>query len=154
MVDALRPFDDTLDPQLLAELASSSTKPVELITLRTDDNNRVAPMIGSVPGVVITPQAELLPTDDRFASAVVNQVKKAVIDRIDGVELREIDRRRLGAGDITVKRQDVAGLGDRVDRALRFEGGGIDVREIGVGLDNMPEPVQPEPARLHALEGA
>ncbi|MBV9353543.1 MAG: penicillin-binding transpeptidase domain-containing protein, partial [Mycobacterium sp.] len=84
VVDALRPFDDTLDPQLLAERASSSTKPVELITLRTDDNNRVAPMIGSLPGVVITPQAELLPTDDRFAPAVVNQVKKAVIDRIDG----------------------------------------------------------------------
>ncbi|HZE16468.1 MAG TPA: penicillin-binding transpeptidase domain-containing protein, partial [Mycobacterium sp.] len=84
VVDALRPFDDTLDPQLIAERASSSTKPLELITLRKDDNDRVAPAIGSLPGVVITPQADLLPTDDRFAPAVVNQVKKAVIEQLDG----------------------------------------------------------------------
>jgi len=85
LVDALHPFDDTLnDPQRLAEQASSSGKPLDLITLRTDDNNNVAPAIGSLPGVVITPQAELLPTDDHFAPALVNQVKKAVIDELDG----------------------------------------------------------------------
>jgi hypothetical protein len=84
VVDALRPFDDTLDPQRLAEQASSSTQPLDLITLRPDDHNRVAPAIGNLPGVVITPQADLLPTDDRFASAVISQVKKAVIDQLDG----------------------------------------------------------------------
>jgi Penicillin binding protein transpeptidase domain/NTF2-like N-terminal transpeptidase domain len=85
VVDALRPFDDTLnDPQRLAEQASSSAKPWDLITLRTDDNNKVAPAIGNLPGVVITPQAELLATDDRFAPALINQVKKAVIDELDG----------------------------------------------------------------------
>jgi hypothetical protein len=85
VVDALRPFDDTLnDPQRLAEQASSSAKPLDLITLRTDDNNNVAPAIGSLPGVVITPRDELLATDDRFAPALINQVKKAVIDELDG----------------------------------------------------------------------
>jgi Penicillin binding protein transpeptidase domain/NTF2-like N-terminal transpeptidase domain len=85
VVDALRPFDDTLnDPQRLAEQASSSGKPMDLITLRTDDNNKVAPAIGSQPGVVITPQAELLPTDYHFATALMSQVKKAVIDELDG----------------------------------------------------------------------
>jgi Penicillin binding protein transpeptidase domain/NTF2-like N-terminal transpeptidase domain len=85
VVDALRPFDDTLnDPQRLAEQASSSAKPLDLITLRTDDNNKVGPAIGNLPGVVITPQAELLPTDDRFAPVVIHQVKKAVIDKLDG----------------------------------------------------------------------
>jgi Penicillin binding protein transpeptidase domain/NTF2-like N-terminal transpeptidase domain len=85
VVDALRPFDDTLnDPQRLAEQASSSGKPMDLITLRTDDNNNVAPAIGNLPGVVITPQAELLPTDYHFASALMSQVKKAVIDELDG----------------------------------------------------------------------
>ncbi|MGB6511893.1 MAG: penicillin-binding transpeptidase domain-containing protein [Mycobacterium sp.] len=85
VVDALHPFDDTLnDPQRLAEQASSSGKPLDLITLRTDDNNNIAPAIGSLPGVVITPQAELLPTDYHFAPALVNQVKKAVIDELDG----------------------------------------------------------------------
>lgn len=85
VVDALRPFDDTLnDPQRLAEQASSSAKPLDLITLRTDDNNNVAPAIGNLPGVVITPQAELLPTDDRFAPALISQVKKAVVDQLEG----------------------------------------------------------------------
>ena len=84
VVDALRPFDDTLDPQRLAEQASSATEPVDLITLRPDDNNRVAPAIGQLPGVVVTPQADMLPTDDRFAPALVAQVKKTVIDELDG----------------------------------------------------------------------
>lgn len=84
VVEALRPFDDTLDPQLLAEQASSSPTPLDLITLRIDDNNKVAPAIGALPGVVITPQAELLPTDDRFAPALISEVKKAVVDELDG----------------------------------------------------------------------
>jgi hypothetical protein len=84
VVDALRPFDNTLDPQLLAEQASGTGKPVDLITLRVDDNNIVAPAIGTLPGVVITPQAELLPTDYHFAPALISQVKKAVIDELDG----------------------------------------------------------------------
>jgi hypothetical protein len=84
VVDALRPFDDTLDPQQLAEKASSATEALDLITLRPDDHSRVAPAIGSLPGVVITPQADLLPTDDHFAPTVITQVKKAVIDQLDG----------------------------------------------------------------------
>jgi cell division protein FtsI/penicillin-binding protein 2 len=84
VVDALRPFDNTLDPQRLAEQASSSTTPVDLVTLRPDDNNRVSPAIGHLPGVVVTPQPELLATDDGFAPALVDQVKKAVVNQLDG----------------------------------------------------------------------
>jgi cell division protein FtsI/penicillin-binding protein 2 len=81
--DALRQFDDTMDPQRLAEQASASTKPLELITLRPDDHNKVAGIDG-LPGVVVTPQADLLPTDDSFAPAIIGEVKKAVIDELDG----------------------------------------------------------------------
>ncbi|OBI42221.1 penicillin-binding protein [Mycobacterium kyorinense] len=85
VVDALHPFDDALnDPQLLAEQASSSATPLDLITLRADDNNAVAPAIGNLPGVVITPQAELLPTDEHFAPALISQVKQAVVGQLDG----------------------------------------------------------------------
>ena len=35
-----------------------------------------------MPGVVITPQAELLATDETFAPAIVNEVKKAVVDEL------------------------------------------------------------------------
>jgi Penicillin binding protein transpeptidase domain/NTF2-like N-terminal transpeptidase domain len=84
VVDALRPFDDTLDPQRLAEQASSSKDPLSLITLRQSDHDRVAGAIGALPGVVVTPQAELLPTDDSFAPQIVGQVKNAVVDELDG----------------------------------------------------------------------
>ncbi len=85
VVDVLHPFNDALnDPQLLAEQASSSTQPVDLVTLHPDDNDKVFPAIGRLPGIVITPQPEMLPTDPNFASTVVAQVKKAVIDQLDG----------------------------------------------------------------------
>jgi cell division protein FtsI/penicillin-binding protein 2 len=84
VADALRPFDDTMDAQRLAEQASSSAKPLDLITLRQSDRDRVSAVLGNRPGVVVTPQAELLPTDDRFAPAIINQVKKSVVDELDG----------------------------------------------------------------------
>jgi hypothetical protein len=84
VVDALRPFDDTLDPQRLAEEASSSKDPLSLITLRQSDRDQVAGVLGDRPGLVITPQAELMPTDDHFAPAIIGEVKKAVVDELDG----------------------------------------------------------------------
>ncbi len=73
VADALRPFDDTLDAQRLAEEASSSPDPLNLITLRQSDRDQVAAVLGNRPGVVITPQAELLPTDEHFAPAIVER---------------------------------------------------------------------------------
>ncbi len=86
VVDVLHPFNDTLtDPQLLAEKASSRTNPLDLgVTLHPDDNDKVFPAIGRLPGVVVTPQADMLPTDPHFAPAVIGAVKKAVIDQLDG----------------------------------------------------------------------
>lgn len=84
VADALRPFDPGMDAQRLAEQASSSAQPLSLITLRQSDHDRVAPAVAGLDGVVVTPQAELLPTDDKFAPAIVNEVKKAVIDELDG----------------------------------------------------------------------
>jgi Penicillin binding protein transpeptidase domain/NTF2-like N-terminal transpeptidase domain len=84
VADALRPFDDTMDAQRLAEEASSSPEPLSLITLRQSDRDQVAAVLENRPGVVITPQAELLPTDEHFAPAIISEVKKAVVDELDG----------------------------------------------------------------------
>ena len=84
VADALRPFDHMMDAQQLAEQASSSKEPLSLITLRQSDHDRVAAAVGALPGVLVTPQAELLPTDETFAPDIVNQVKNAVIDELDG----------------------------------------------------------------------
>jgi transpeptidase family protein/MecA-like transpeptidase family protein len=86
IVEALHPFNNTLtDPQLLAEQASSAPHPVDLgVTLQPDLNDKVFPAIGRLPGIVVTPQAAMLPTDPHFAPAVIGEVKKAVIDQLDG----------------------------------------------------------------------
>lgn len=84
VVDALRPFNDTLDPQRLAERASAVATPMELATLSKDDHDRVKPAIGHLPGVVVTPLADLLPTDPTFAPAIINEIKKTVINDLDG----------------------------------------------------------------------
>ncbi|MDT5390577.1 MAG: hypothetical protein QOE04_4218 [Mycobacterium sp.] len=84
VADALRPFDDTMDAQRLAEQASSLPQALDLITLRQSDHQRVSPVLANLPGVVITPQAELLPTDDGFAPEIISQVKKSVMDELDG----------------------------------------------------------------------
>lgn len=84
VVDALRPFDDTLDAQRLAEQATSSTRPMSLITLRQADHDSVKGALERLPGVVITPQDDMLATDDRFAPAIINEVKKSVVDELDG----------------------------------------------------------------------
>lgn len=84
VADQLRQFDDTLDPQRLAEQASSSSTPLDLITLRPADRDKVAGALDALPGVVVTPQADLLPTDDTFAPAIITEVKKSVIDELDG----------------------------------------------------------------------
>ena len=84
VADALRQFDPTMDAQRLAEVSSSSPGALDLITLRQSDHDRVAPALDNRPGVVVTPQAEMLPTDERFAPAIIGQVKKSVIDQLDG----------------------------------------------------------------------
>jgi cell division protein FtsI/penicillin-binding protein 2 len=84
VADALRPFDPGLDAQRLAEQASSSTGPLSLVILRQADHDRVAAALQQRPGVVITPQPAMQPTDDRFAPAIINQVKQAVADELDG----------------------------------------------------------------------
>ena len=89
VADALRPFDDTMDAQRLAEQASSSPHPLDLITLRQSDHQKVSAILADRPGVVITPQAELLPTDEGFAPEIVSQVKKSVLDELDGEEAGE-----------------------------------------------------------------
>ncbi len=84
VADVLRQFDNTLNPQRLAEQASSTKGPLDLITLRPSDHDKVARVLDALPGVVVTPQADMLPTDRGFAPAVVGEVKKAVLDELDG----------------------------------------------------------------------
>jgi cell division protein FtsI/penicillin-binding protein 2 len=123
VTDALRPFDDTLDAQRLAEQASSSKGALDLITLKQADHERVAPALANLPGVVISPQAELLPTDERFAPAIINEVKKSVVDELDGAAGWRIVSVNQNGGDVDVLNEVPAAPSPSVtislDRALQ-----------------------------------
>ncbi|MEZ0342779.1 penicillin-binding transpeptidase domain-containing protein [Mycobacterium sp. pV006] len=84
VAETLHRFDNTLDPQRLAEQASSSDGPLSLVTLRQADRDAVAGVLAPLPGVVITPQPDMVPTDDTFAPAVIADVKNSVADELDG----------------------------------------------------------------------
>lgn len=84
VADVLHQFDDQLNPQQLAERASSAKGPLDLITLRPSDHDKVALALDALPGVVVIPQPDMLPTEEDFAPAVVSEVKKAVLDELDG----------------------------------------------------------------------
>ncbi|OAN39649.1 penicillin-binding transpeptidase domain-containing protein [Mycolicibacterium iranicum] len=80
----LHRFDNTLDPQRLAEQASSTQGALSLVTLKQADHDAVSGALGALPGVVVTPQPEIVPTDETFAPALVNEIKKTVAEDLDG----------------------------------------------------------------------
>jgi hypothetical protein len=84
VADTLRRFDNTLDPQRLAEQASSVKGPLSLMTLKQADRDAVAPALGALPGVVLTAQPEMEPTDPTFAPTLLDSVEKTVADQLDG----------------------------------------------------------------------
>ncbi|MEI9897967.1 MAG: hypothetical protein WDN28_29950 [Chthoniobacter sp.] len=65
---------------------------------------------------------------------------RPVIQRVDGVELREVDRRRLGRRDEAVELINLI-------RGLV----GVHERGVHVGLDNVPKAIEAPRARLHAF---
>ena len=76
VADVPHQFDDQLNPQQLAERASSAKGPLDLITLRPSDHDKVALALDALPGVVVIPQPDMLPTEEDFAPAVVSEVKR------------------------------------------------------------------------------
>ncbi len=80
----LHRFDNALDPQRLAEQASSTPGSLSLVTLKQADHDAVAGALRALPGVVITPQPDMVPTDETFAPALVTEIKKTVADDLDG----------------------------------------------------------------------
>lgn len=84
VVDVLRPFGGPADPQLLAEQASATDAPLNLVTLNQEDNEKVATALTNHPGVIQNQLPELLPTDPGFAPALISEVKKSVVDDLDG----------------------------------------------------------------------
>ncbi|NLV78288.1 MAG: penicillin-binding transpeptidase domain-containing protein [Rhodococcus sp.] len=81
---ALARFDASITAQSIAESATASTGTEHIVRLREEDYDTVAGTLAAIPGVVVTEQADLVATDRTFAPDLIGQIKKTVIDEVDG----------------------------------------------------------------------
>ncbi|MFD6859549.1 penicillin-binding transpeptidase domain-containing protein [Rhodococcus sp. NPDC060090] len=81
---ALSQFDKSLTAQSIAESVTAADGPRAVVRLREEDYDLVAGALSSIAGVVVTEQADMIPTDRTFAPDLIGQVKKTVIDQVDG----------------------------------------------------------------------
>ncbi|MFD6058075.1 penicillin-binding transpeptidase domain-containing protein [Rhodococcus wratislaviensis] len=84
LASALATFDNTLTAQSIAESATAVKGDYLVTRLRSDDYEQVAGVLGAIPGVSVSDEADLVATDRNFAPDLVGQVKKTVIDEVDG----------------------------------------------------------------------
>ncbi|MFE3290915.1 penicillin-binding transpeptidase domain-containing protein [Rhodococcus sp. NPDC059234] len=84
LATTLAPFDKSLTAQSIAESASTAKGDYPVATLSQDDYASVAATLQALPGVSVTEEADLVPTDRGFAPDLISQVKKRVIDEVDG----------------------------------------------------------------------
>ncbi|MFF0814236.1 penicillin-binding transpeptidase domain-containing protein [Rhodococcus sp. NPDC003318] len=80
----LAPFDPSLTAQSIAESASSVQGDYLVATLRQEDYEPIAASLIELPGVSTQEEADLVSTDRDFAPDLISQVKKRVIDEVDG----------------------------------------------------------------------
>lgn len=81
---ALARFDPSLTAQSIAESATAVKGDYLVVRLRAEDYELVAGALGALPGVSVSDEADLVATDRAFAPDLVGQVKKTVIDEVDG----------------------------------------------------------------------
>ncbi|SEK28775.1 penicillin-binding transpeptidase domain-containing protein [Rhodococcus maanshanensis] len=84
LATALEPFDPTLTPQSIVESATSVSGAYLVASLRQEDYETVAAALSGLSGVTVSEEADLVSTDRGFAPDLIGQVKKRVIDEVDG----------------------------------------------------------------------
>ncbi|MFD1814289.1 penicillin-binding transpeptidase domain-containing protein [Rhodococcus gannanensis] len=80
----LAPFVPSLTAQSIAESASSANGTYQVASLRQDDYETIAASLTELPGVTVDEEADLVATDREFAPDLIGQIKKRVIDEVDG----------------------------------------------------------------------
>ena len=77
-------FDQTISAQSIVESATSIDGDYPVALLRDDDYQTVAASLSGLSGVTVSDESDLIATDRTFAPDLVSQVKKSVIDEVDG----------------------------------------------------------------------
>ncbi len=84
LVAILQRFDPKLSAQSLVESATARKGDYPVLRLRQDDFDAVSGQLASLPGVRTQDEADLVATDKAFAPDLVGQIKKTVVDEVDG----------------------------------------------------------------------
>ncbi|AOW92393.1 penicillin-binding protein [Rhodococcus sp. WMMA185] len=84
LTSALAEFDNTLTAQSIAESATAVKGDYLVTRLRSEDYDRVEGVLGAIPGVTVSDEADLVATDRTFAPDLIGRVKQTVIDEVDG----------------------------------------------------------------------
>ncbi|MDV6261371.1 penicillin-binding transpeptidase domain-containing protein [Rhodococcus yunnanensis] len=80
----LTPFDASITAQSIVESATSVDGDYPVALLRESDFQPISAALTEIPGVTASDESDLVSTDPTFAPDLVGQVKKAVIDEVDG----------------------------------------------------------------------
>ncbi len=84
LASVLGRFDSSLTGQSIAE-SSTAVKGDYLVTrLRSDDYDQVSAQLGAISGVSVSDESDLVSTDPEFAPDLLGQIKKTIIDEVDG----------------------------------------------------------------------
>ncbi|MFY2789546.1 penicillin-binding transpeptidase domain-containing protein [Rhodococcus sp. MALMAid1271] len=84
LASLLTAFDASITAQSIVESATSVDGDYPVALLRESDFEPISAAVTEIPGVTASDESDLLSTDPTFAPDLVGQVKKAVIDEVDG----------------------------------------------------------------------
>ncbi|GAB2709072.1 penicillin-binding protein [Nocardia thraciensis] len=81
---ALRQFDEDLTADAILAAARKTSGAYTVAALTDPEFDRVGPQLLGLPGVTTGKHADLVPADRHFAPDLMAQVRKTVIDEVDG----------------------------------------------------------------------
>ncbi|OCF91299.1 penicillin-binding transpeptidase domain-containing protein [Nocardia brasiliensis] len=81
---ALNRFDPKLTPEAIRDAATATTGAYTVMVLNENEFDQVSADLIGLPGVQLTSEWDLVPTDRTFAPDLLAQVRKTVIAEVDG----------------------------------------------------------------------
>ncbi|MFB8274441.1 penicillin-binding transpeptidase domain-containing protein [Nocardia colli] len=81
---ALSPFDPELTPESVRDAALAAKGAYTVAMLNESEFDQVSTDVIGLPGVVVTSEWDLVPTDRAFAPDLLAQIRKTVIAEVDG----------------------------------------------------------------------
>ncbi|GAA1613352.1 penicillin-binding transpeptidase domain-containing protein [Nocardia ninae] len=84
LAGALRRFDPQLTPESIRDAATATSGAYTVASLSENEFDQVSTDLIGLPGVVISTQWDLVPTDRAFAPDLLAQIRKTVIAEVDG----------------------------------------------------------------------